>query len=53
MRRGVRPIWREIAEAAQKVADSKNHAEEYVYTREFENVLSRLSILAGTPSEDA
>lgn len=46
MKRGVRPIWRELAEAAQKVAESKNYAEEYVYQREFENALERLSRLS-------
>jgi hypothetical protein len=42
MKRGIRPIWRELAEAAQKVADSKNYAEEYIYAAEFFRALERL-----------
>ncbi len=46
MKRGVRPIWREVAEAAQKVAESKNYAEEYVYSAEFKRALARLERLS-------
>lgn len=46
MKRGVRPIWREVAEAAKKVAESKNYAEEYIYSIEFKSALARLERLS-------
>lgn len=51
MKRGIRPIWRELAEAAQKVADSKNYAEEFMYAGEFFRAMERLEQLARADSE--
>lgn len=42
MKRGLRPIWRDVATAAQKVADSRNYAEEYMYGIEFRRALDSL-----------
>lgn len=42
MKRGQRKLWREVAASAQKVAESKNYAEEYMYGIEFGRAMDAL-----------
>lgn len=43
MRRGERRLWRELRDAAAKVAASSNHAEEYMARVEFNRIVERLA----------
>lgn len=47
MKPGERSNWRKLAAAAQKVADSKNYAEEYMAKVEFRNNFHKLPMVAG------
>lgn len=44
MRRGSRKLWRDLAAAATKVAESKNYAEEYLGGVEVVNALEAIRV---------